>query len=181
MFLASALLAGACTNHHIAFDELPNGTAVQSWTGSTSFNLNDPWVISTQYASAGVASFGSNGRDGVMVFADQSTASPPNTACPIGVAFGPSNFSGPTTITLGQSTTNVWVTIPASYPTVMVTARDANNNVLRTEASDGPNASVSATGRRVRVNVSGIRRVDLDSTQPGGRYCFDDFTWQEPW
>jgi len=171
----------ACTNHHIGFDTLPNGNAVQSWTGSTSMNVGDPWVISNQYAADGVAMFRSNGRDGVLVFADQSTATQPNSACPIGVPFGPSNFAGPTSILLGQSTTNVWLTIPASYPAVTVTAFDAGNNMLRQEASTGPNASIVTGGRRVHVNASGIRRVDFDATQSGGRYCFDDFTWQEPW
>ena len=181
LLLALFIPVAACTNHHIGFDQLPNGTAVQSWTGSNSMNLSDPWVISTQYAPDGVTMFRSNGRDGVMVFADSAGATLPNTACPIGIPFGPSNFSGPTSILLGRSTTNVWLTIPANYPTVTVTAFDGAGNQLRQETSNGPNASNVTGGRRVRVNASGTRRVDLDTTLAGGRYCFDDFTWQEPW
>jgi hypothetical protein len=182
LVLALAIPAAACTNHTINFDQLPDGTAVQSWTGQTSFSLSDPYVISNQYAPDGVASLSSNGPNrGVMVFADSATSSPPNTVCPIGVAFGPQNFEGPTIIQLSQSTTNVWVSVPVSHDTVTVTALDANNNVLRQEASNGPNATVANGVRRVRVNASGIRRVDLDTSPPGGRYCIDDFTWQERW
>jgi hypothetical protein len=180
--LALAIPVAACTNHTINFDQLPNGTAVQAWTGQTSFPLSAPYVISNQYAPDGVTSLSSNGPNrGVLVFADPSTSSLPNTVCPIGVAFGPQNFEGLTTIQLSQSTTNVWVSIPVSHAIVTVTAYDANNNVLRQEASNGPNATVGNGVRRVRVNASGIRRVDLDATPSGGRYCIDDFTWQERW
>lgn len=181
MSLAAAFLGASCTNRHINFDQLPNGAALPPWDGTSSLSSSNPWVITTQYASEGVTSFTSNQAGGVLLWSDQSTSTPPNTACPIGVSFGPSNFSGPTTIMLGQSTSNVWVTIPSSYPAVAVTARDSNSNVLRTESSTGPNATASPTGRRVRVNASGIWRVDLDSALAGGRYCFDDFTWQERW
>lgn len=183
LVLALAIPVAACTNHTINFDQLPDGTAVQSWTGQTSYPLSAPYVISTQYAPNGVTSLTSNGPNrGVMVLADPSTASPPNTVCPIiaqGVPGG--NFAGSTTIELGRSTSNVWVSIPVVYPMVTVTAYDSNNNVLRQETSNGANATVANGVRRVRVNASGITRVGLETTQPGGRYCFDDFTWQERW
>lgn len=181
LVLLVGFLASACTNHHINFDQFPDGTTVSAWTGSSSMSTSDPWVITTQYAPAGVASFTSNGRDGVFVLINQTTASPPNTACPIGVPFGASNGTGPTTITLGQSTTNVWVTIPTSFSTVTVTAFGSNGGQLRSEVSNGSNATVSATGRRVRVNASGIKSVVIDSVISGGQYCIDDFTWQESW
>ena len=180
LVLALAIPVAACTNHTINFDQLPGGTAVQSWTGQTSFPLSAPYVISNQYAPDGVASVSSNGPNrGVLVLADPLTSSQPNTVCPIGVPSGPRDFEGPTTIQLSQSTTNVWVSIPVGHPNVMVTAYDANNNVLRQEASNG--LPVANGVRRVRVNVSGIRRVDVETSPPGGRYCIDDFTWQERW
>jgi hypothetical protein len=178
--IAMAVVLTGCTNHHVNFDQFPGGGQVTPWTGG-SMAVTEPWVITTQYAPVGVASFSSNGRDGVFVLIDNSTASPPNTACPIGVPFGASNATGPTTIMLGQSTNNVWVTIPASYSPVTVTALDSNGAQLRSEASNGPNATASPTGRRVRVNVSGIRSVLIDSVAAGGIYCIDDFTWQEQW
>ena len=181
--LALAIPVAACTNHTINFDQLPNGTVPQGWAGETSYPLSAPYVISTQYAPDGVASLTSNGPNrGVVVFADPTTASPPNTVCPIiaqGVPGG--NFAGSTTIELGRSTSNVWVSIPVGYPTVTVTAYDSNNNLLRQEATNGANVTVDNGVRRVRVNASGITRVVLETTQAGGRYCFDDFTWQERW
>lgn len=176
----AVLLITACTNHHIDFEELPNGTPVQQWGGG-SLSPADPWVITTQYATRGVTMFSSNGQDGVFVINDPTTDTPPNTVCPIGVSFGPSNYTGPTTITLGQPTDDIWVTLPPSYDAVMVTAYGLSGNALRSESSSGPNSSGSATGRRVHVEANNITSVSIDSATPGGRYCFDSFTWQELW
>lgn len=175
--VATSILVAGCTNHHINFDQLPGGGPVTPWTGG-SMAVSEPWVISTQYAALGVASFSSNGRDGVFVLIDSSTSSPPNTACPIGIPFGATNSTGPTTITLSQSTNNVWVTIPSSYSAVVVTAYDANGGQVGSATSSGLTAD---PGRRVRVNASGIKTVVIDSVLAGGHYCIDDFTWQEPW
>lgn len=175
-----ALLVTACTNHHIDFELLPNGNAVQQWGGG-SLSPSDPWVITTQYAARGVSMFSSNGQDGVFVINDPMTDTPPNTVCPIGVPFGPSNYTGPTTIVLGQSTDDIWVSLPPSYNAVMVTAYGSSGNALRSESSSGPNSTGSTTGRRVHVEANNITSVSIDSATPGGRYCFDSFTWQELW
>lgn len=178
--LIGTLLATACTNHRIEFEQLPNGTPVQQWGGG-SLSPTDPWVITTQYAPDGVTMFTSNGVDGVFVINDPMTDTPANTVCPIGVAFGPSNYSGPTTIILGQSTDDVWVTLPPSYDPIVVTAHGSGSNALASESSSGPNSTGSATGRRVHVEANDIISVIIDSAMPGGRYCFDTFTWQELW
>ncbi|WP_162917548.1 hypothetical protein [Dongia deserti] len=178
--LLVALFVTACTNHHVDFEELPDGTAVPQWGGG-SLSPSDPWVITTQYASRGVTMFSSNGQDGVFVINDPMTDTPPNVVCPIGVPFGPSNYTGPTTITLRQSTDDVWVTLPPGYGAVTVTAHDSSGNALRSESSSGPNSSGSATGRRVHVEANNIMSVSIDSATPGGRYCFDSVTWQELW
>jgi hypothetical protein len=123
----------------------------------------------------------SNGVDGVFAINDSSTDTPPNIVCPIGVPFGPSNYTGPTTITLGQSTDDIWVTLPPSYDPIVVTAYGSSGNALVSESSSGPNSTGSATGRRVHVEANNITSVVIDSATSGGRYCFDTFTWQELW
>ena len=178
--LMVALLVAACTNHRIEFEELPNGTAVQQWGGG-SLSPSDPWVVTTQYAPSGVTMFSSNGVDGVFAINDPASDTPPNTVCPIGVPFGPSNYTGPTTITLGQSTDDIWVTLPPSYDPIVVTAYGSSGNALVSESSSGPNSTGSATGRRVHVEANNITSVIIDSATAGGRYCFDTFTWQELW
>jgi hypothetical protein len=175
-----ALLISGCTNHRIEFEQLPDGTPVQQWGGG-SLTPNDPWVVTSQYASQGVTMFSSNGQNGVFAINDPLTDTPPNIVCPIGVPFGPSNYTGPTTIALAQPTDDIWVSLPPGYTPIMVTAYDANGNVLASESSSGPNSTGSANGRRVHVEGNNIRSVMIDSTASGGRYCFDTFTWQEPW
>ncbi|MEZ5830848.1 MAG: hypothetical protein R3D05_06675 [Dongiaceae bacterium] len=175
ILLAGALIAGSCTNHLVNFDQLPDGTPLQSWTGSP-LNTGNPSVITAQYASEGVSTFDSTGG-GVFLLLLQNTPTPPNAACPYGSG-GLLNYGEPTTITLAQSTCNVWVTIPPGFGTVTVNAYDSNGNVLRTEATTGANAAPAANGgRRIHVNACGITRVQLS----GSNYCFDDFTWQERW
>jgi hypothetical protein len=175
MMLAAAMLAGSCTNHQINFDQLPDGTALPSWNGS-GLGPGNPAVIETEYAADGVTSFDSIGG-GVFLLGTQGAPSQPNAACPYGTG-GLLNYGETTTITLAQSTCNVWVTIPPNLGRVTVAAFDSAGNALRSEASDGPNATADANGaRRVRVNACGIRRVELS----GSNYCFDDFTWQERW
>ncbi|MGH6894232.1 MAG: hypothetical protein ACREEP_18450, partial [Dongiaceae bacterium] len=153
----------------------PNGAQLPSWNGSA-LNTGNPAVITTQYASEGVTAFDSTGG-GVFLLPYQDTPTPPNAACPYG-ASGLLNYGEPTDITLVQSTCNVWVTIPPGFGTVTVSAFDPNGNLLRSEASNGPNATAVANGaRRIRVNQCGITRVELS----GSNYCFDDFAWQEQW
>ena len=175
-----ALLITACTNHRIEFEQLPSGAAVPQWGGGSK-TPSDPWVITAQYASEGVTAFSSNGQDGVFVINEPMTDTPSNVVCPIGVAFGPSDYTGPTTITLGQSTDDIWVSLPSGYNAIVVTAYGSNGNVLISESSSGPNSTANSPGRRVHVEADNITSVSIDSATPGGRYCFDTFTWQELW
>jgi hypothetical protein len=179
-WLVASLLGSACTNHRIEFEELPTGNPVQQWGGG-SLTPSDPWVITNQYSPQGVTMFSSNGRDGVFAINDPLTDTPPNIVCPIGVPFGPGNYTGPTSVALGQSTDDIWVSLPPGYTAILVTAYDSNGNVLRSESSSGPNSTGGANGRRVHVEANNITSVMIDSTASGGRYCFDTFTWQELW
>lgn len=175
IILAGAMLVGSCTNHQVNFDQRPDGTPLPSWTGSP-LGPGNPAVIETEYAAEGVTSIDSTGG-GVFLLLLQNTSTPPNAACPYGSG-GLLNYGEPTTITLAQSTCNVWVTIPSGFGTVTVDAFGSGGNLLRTEASNGSNATPVANGaKRIRVNACGITRVELS----GSNYCFDDFAWQERW
>lgn len=173
--LAGAMFVGSCTNHQVNFDQLPNGTALPSWDDS-SLGPGHPAVITTQYAVEGVTSIDSTGG-GVFLLMLPNAPTPPNAACPYGSG-GLLDYGEPTTITLAESTCNVWVTIPPGFGTVTVNAFGSGGNLLRSEASNGPNATPADNGgRRIRVNACGITRVELS----GSNYCFDDFAWQERW
>lgn len=175
--MAAALLAVACTNHQINFDQLPDGTVLPSWPGTSPITTGNPWVITTQYAPAGVASFSSAG--GGVALLSVSVGTPPNTtitnmACPHNGS-NLSNLQDPkTTITLVDSSDNVWVSIPAGTQEVNAWAFDSNGNLLDQDNAAGP--------ARIHLsNVSGITRVELNSAFVGSTYCFDDFAWQELW
>lgn len=175
MVLLAACVAGACVNRTVNFDELPDGTPLAAWDFTSGLGPGNPAVITTQYTPRGVASFNSAGG-GVFLFPEQNTSSPPNAACPFG-AGGLLNYGETTTITLSQSTDNIWVTIPSGTGAgrVTVTAFSAGGGVLEAVPSDGPGATTVTGGRRVRVNANNIARVELAGTN----YCFDDFTWQD--
>lgn len=178
--MVAALLAVACTNHQINFDQLPDGSAAPSWDGSPLYAGHSA-VITTQYAPDGVASFTSPGG-GVALLAGQNPTSPPNVACPFGSGVG-TGFGGTTTITLAQETDNIWVTIPNGWEAT-VSAFDFQGNLLESHLSSvqlsptEPEVTAPQTGvRRVNITYSGIKRVELS----GNLYCFDDFAWREHW
>ncbi len=157
--LVSFLLISACSNIRIGFDEFPDGTVVPAWDGAGAISS---FLISTQYASEGVAEFTSD-VNGVLPIQSNDTPSSPNMVCPRNTA---GTYTADTNITLTQSTCNIWINLRGPSQ-VTVTAYDhAGINLGSTSGHFG----------QVRINNCGIRRVKLTS---GGPYCFDDFTWQK--
>ena len=178
--LATAFVIAACTNHQINFDQLPGGTALPSWDGTSMLDSLNPAVITTQYSSAGVTSIASTGG-GVVLLAGQNTSTLPNVACPFG-ASGAIDYTQPVTITLAQSTDDVWVTIPNGARAVTVSAYDYNGAFLESQDSYGPESTAVSPGiRRVHIANNDIIRVVLSGARSGTVYCLDDFTWQELW
>jgi len=151
---------------------LPNGTNLPSWPGSSPINTSDPWVITTQYSAAGIASI-DTAAGGVVLLNTGTAGASNNVACPHNGS-NLSNVPDPKiTITLVDSTSDVWVVIPPGTRQVNAKAFDSNGNLLDEETS--------GAGRINLSNVSGITRVELNSAFTGGTYCFDNLMWQELW